>query len=163
MAGGLALDGVLTRLVPTTEDDLDLLATWFAAPDFVEHWGGVPKSREEVAEKYVGRRRPRVESFLVLAQGIPMGYAQYWHAGVAKGGIDIVLAPQARGRGLGPDAARVLVAHLCQDLGWRCVTVDPARGNVRAVRAWEKAGFRQVSCDGEDLLMEFSCSEGRQG
>jgi len=163
MADGLVLDGVLTRLIPTTEDDVDLLAQWFASPDFVEHWGGVPISRDEVAEKYVGRRRPRVESFLVLAQGTPVGYAQYWHAGVAEGGIDMVLAPEARGRALGPDAARALLAHLGGNLGWRRVTVDPVRGNVRAVRAWEKAGFRQVSSEAENLLMEFTFPEGRQG
>lgn len=163
MADGVVLDGVLTRLVPTTEDDLDLLAKWFASPEFIEHWDGVPKSRDEVAEKYVGRRRPRVESFLVLAQSTPVGYAQYWHAGVAEGGIDMVLGPNARGRGLGPDAARALLAHLGGNLGWRRVTVDPVRGNVRAVRAWEKAGFRQVSSGTENLLMEFRLSEGRPG
>ncbi|WNI20539.1 GNAT family N-acetyltransferase [Streptomyces sp. ITFR-16] len=154
MADDQSPAGVFTRLVPTTEDDLDLLAGWFAAPEFVEQWGGVPYSREEVAEKYVGRRRPRVGSFLVLAQGVPTGYAQYWYAGEAEGGIDMVLTPEGRGRGLGPDAARALVAYLREVLGWRRVTVDPAAGNLRAVRAWEKAGFRTVSSDGEHLLME---------
>lgn len=158
MADGVVLDGVLTRLVPTTEEDVDLLALWFASPEFVEHWGGVPMSRDEVAEKYVGRRRPRVESFLVLAQGTPVGYAQYWYADVAGGGIDMVLEPQARGRGLGPDAARALLAHVGGTLGWRRVTVDPERGNVRAVRAWEKAGFRPMSGGAENLLMEFRFS-----
>jgi aminoglycoside 6'-N-acetyltransferase len=156
MADGVVLDGVLTRLVPATAADLDLLAEWFASPDFVEHWDGVPKTRDEVAEKYVGRRRPRVESFLVLERSTPVGYAQYWHAGAAEGGIDMVLVAEARGRGLGPDAARALLAHLGGNLGWRRVTVDPVRGNVRAVRAWEKAGFREVPGEGENLLMEFS-------
>ncbi|MEU1350860.1 GNAT family N-acetyltransferase [Streptomyces sp. NPDC005795] len=159
MADGVVLDGVLTRLVPTTEDDVDLLARWFTSPDFVEHWGGVPLSRAEVAEKYVGRRRPQVESYLVLARGTPVGYAQYWHADDAEGGIDMVLGPEARGRGLGPDAARALLAHVGGNLGWRRVTVDPARGNVRAVRAWEKAGFRPVSSEAGNLLMEFRFSE----
>ncbi|MEU1466994.1 GNAT family N-acetyltransferase [Streptomyces sp. NPDC005761] len=155
MADGLAVDGLMTRLVPTTDDDLDLLATWFATPDFVEHWGGTPQPREVVAAKYVGRRRPDVESYLVLAQGRPVGYAQYWHASSAdEGGIDLVLTPEARGSGLGPDAACVLVTHLFGRLGWRRVTVDPVAGNVRAVRAWEKAGFRQVSCEDGQLLME---------
>ncbi|MFI8483980.1 GNAT family N-acetyltransferase [Streptomyces rubrogriseus] len=163
MGDGVVLEGALTRLVPTTEDDVDLLSRWFASPDFVEHWGGVPLSRDEVAEKYVGRRRPSVESFLVLAQGTPVGYAQYWHAGVAEGGIDMVLAPEARGRALGPDAARALLAHLGGTLGWRRVTVDPVRGNVRAVRAWEKAGFRQVPNAAKNLLMEFTFAEDRQG
>ncbi|MCF3962307.1 GNAT family N-acetyltransferase [Streptomyces fuscigenes] len=155
MVDETVVHGVLTRLVPTTEDDLDLLARWFASPDFVAFWGGVPKSREEVAEKYVGRRRPRVRSFLVLAGGGPVGYAQYWQAGGAEGGIDMVLVPEARGRGLGPDLARALLAHLVGDLGWRRVTVDPERGNVRAVRAWEKARFRRVPSEGDTLLMEF--------
>lgn len=163
MADEVVLDGVLTRLVSTTEDDVDLLAQWFASPDFVEHWGGVPMSRDEVADKYTGRRRPRVQSFLVLAQGRPVGYAQYWQADVAEGGIDMVVVPEARGQGLGPDAARALLAHLGGNLAWRRVTVDPLKGNVRAVRAWEKAGFRPVANQGEHLLMEFRFSGGRQG
>jgi aminoglycoside 6'-N-acetyltransferase len=155
MADDLSLDGLLTRLVPTAERDLDLLATWFATPAFVEHWGGEPQPREVVADKYVGRRRPRVESYIVLARGEPVGYAQYWHAAVAgEGGIDMVLIPESRGRGLGPDAACTLVTHLFRDLGWRRVTVDPAAGNARAVRGWEKAGFRQVSYEDGQLLME---------
>ncbi|WP_137233355.1 GNAT family N-acetyltransferase [Streptomyces sp. BPSDS2] len=172
------LDGVLTRLVPTTEDDLDLLAGWFASPDFVAYWGGVPLSRDEVAEKYVGRRRPRVQSYLVLAEGAPVGYAQFWHADAAEdgteerteggmedgveGGIDLVLQPDAQGRGLGPDATRALLAHLGGKLGWRRVTVDPVRENVRAVRAWEKAGFRQVPSEIGELLLEFRFPEGRR-
>ncbi|THA70168.1 GNAT family N-acetyltransferase [Streptomyces sp. A0642] len=155
MADDLAVDGVLTRLVPAAEGDLDLLAAWFATPAFVEHWGGVPQPRAVVAEKYVGRRRPRVESYLVLSREEPVGYAQYWHADAAdEGGIDLVLTPEARGRGLGPDAACALVTHLFGRLGWRRVTVDPVAGNARAVRAWEKAGFRQVSCEDGRLLME---------
>ncbi|MFE7001255.1 GNAT family N-acetyltransferase [Streptomyces griseus] len=160
MAAHVVLHGRLTRLVPTTEDDVDLLARWFGSPDFVEHWGGLPLSRDEVARKYVGRRRPSVESFLVRVHstGTPVGYAQYWHAGAAEGGIDMVLGPQARGRGLGPDAARALLAHLGGRLGWRRVTVDPLRENRRAVRAWQKAGFRQVSNEAEELLMEYDLS-----
>ena len=156
MSDGFTLEGRSTRLVPTREEDLDLLAGWFADPGFVEHWGGVPLSRAEVAAKYLGRRRPRVESFLVLARGAPAGYAQYWRAGPDGGGIDLVLHPAARGRGLGPDAARALLAHLHGERGWRRVTVDPEASNVRAVRAWEKAGFRRVAGPSADglLLME---------
>ncbi|MFI7387275.1 GNAT family N-acetyltransferase [Streptomyces sp. NPDC049813] len=145
----------MTKLRPTREDDLALLARWFADPDVVEHWGGVPLAPAEVAAKYVGRRRPQVGSFLVLAQEVPVGYAQYWHAAGAEGGLDMVLLPGARGRGLGPDAAGVLLRHVCTTLGWTRVTVDPATENVRAVRAWEKAGFRHVSGDAESTLLEY--------
>ncbi|MGW8986793.1 hypothetical protein ACWGQ9_29595 [Streptomyces parvus] len=42
------------------------------------------------------------------------------------------------------------------------MTVDPERENVRAVRAWEKAGFRQVPSETGELLTEFRFTEGRQ-
>jgi RimJ/RimL family protein N-acetyltransferase len=51
------------------------------------------------------------------------------------------LIPHARGRGLGPDAARALAHHLRDERGWTRVTVDPYLSNERAIRAWRKAGF----------------------
>ncbi|MEV6847740.1 GNAT family N-acetyltransferase [Actinoplanes sp. NPDC051411] len=107
--------------------------------------------RDPIAGRLV---RPDVESFVVLAGDAPVGYAQYWHANQTEGGIDLILAPQARGRGYGPDAARALADHLLGDLKWSRVTVDPAADNRRAIRAWEKAGFQHVGADGEGLTME---------
>ena len=51
------------------------------------------------------------------------------------------LIPAARGRGLGPDAARTLARWLLSAGGRRRITVDPDSSNERAVRAWKKAGF----------------------
>ena len=59
-------------------------------------------------------------------------------------GLDGYLVPEARGRGLMPDAARTLAQSLLAE-GWQSVTVDPYASNTRAVRAWEKAGFVEVS------------------
>ena len=148
------LGGCLVRLRPVNEEDLDLLAGWFGDPGFIDHWGETPLTRQEVAEKYVGRRRPDVESFVVLVADVPIGYAQYWHAGTAEGGIDLILDPRWRGRGFGPDAADALANHLLRNLHWTRVTADPVATNARAVRAWEKAGFHRVGQNGGELLME---------
>lgn len=148
------LSGRLVRLRPVDEDDLELLAGWFGDPGFIEHWADTPLTRQEVAAKYVGRRRPDVESFVILADGIPVGYAQYWRGGTAEGGVDLILEPRVRGRGYGPDAADALARHLLQHLRWTRVTADPAATNARAVRAWEKAGFRSVGPSGAALIME---------
>ncbi len=133
--------GRLVDIRPATEDDLDLLAGWFADPEFVRWWGGEPLTREVVAHKYVGRRAPAVESYVVEERGRPVGYIQSWTDDSGQsGGIDLVLVPSARGRGLGPDAGRALAEHLVRR-GRTPVTVDPALDNLVAIRAWEKAGF----------------------
>lgn len=148
-------------LVPAAEEHLPLLAEWFADPEFVRNWGGRPLSREEVAAKYIGRRRPAVVSFLVLRGDAPVGYAQYVTAGPHEGGIDMVLLPHVQGRGHGPDAARALIRHLHTVAGWDRVTVDPEASNSRAIRAWSKAGFRPVGPRGSQLLME--CRPAQNG
>jgi aminoglycoside 6'-N-acetyltransferase len=72
------------------------------------------------------------------------------------------LIPEARGRGLGPDAARAMTEHLLHERGRERVTVDPYAWNEGAVRAWERAGFVEVSRHEADeehtapwILMEF--------
>ncbi|WP_405558548.1 GNAT family N-acetyltransferase [Streptomyces sp. NBC_01171] len=157
--GGIV--GEVTSLIPATEEHLSLLAKWFADPEFVRNWGGRPLTREEVAAKYTGRRRPAVVSLLVLKGAEPLGYAQYVTAGPHEGGIDMVLLPHAQGQGYGPDAARALVRHLHTVAGWDRVTVDPEASNRWAIRAWSKAGFRPVGPWGSQLLME--CRSAHNG
>ncbi len=152
--------GRLVELRPATEDDLDLLAGWFADPEFVRWWGGAPLTRDVVAHKYVGRRAPAVESYVVEEHGEPVGYVQAWtDDGGRSGGIDLVLVPAAQGRGLGPDAGRALAEQLARR-GWDPITVDPALDNLVAIRAWEKAGFVSEGewpdhPDGPSLRMVF--------
>jgi hypothetical protein len=43
-----------------------------------------------------------------------------------------------------PDAARALAQRLLAG-GWAYVTVDPYEWNERAVRAWARAGFVEIS------------------
>ena len=78
------------------------------------------------------------------------------------GGRALFLVPTARGRGLGPDAARAMTRHLLDERGRSRVTVDPYTWNEHAVHAWGKAGFLPVSIHEPDdehtarwVLMEF--------
>ena len=152
--------GGRTTLRPATHSDLDLLAGWFADPTFVEWWGGTPLARDEVAAKYCGAREPGVESFVVQNGSEPIGYIQSWtDDGGVSGGIDLVLLPEQQGYGLGPEAGRALALELAAR-GWSPITVDPALSNLRAIRAWEKAGFASEGewldhPDGPALRMVF--------
>lgn len=75
----------------------------------------------------------------------------------------MILVPEARDQGWGPRAARMLIEYLKRERGWHDITVDPAQGNGRAIRAWEKAGFRiqrrwDDHPDGPAVLMRLSDS-----
>jgi aminoglycoside 6'-N-acetyltransferase len=121
------------------------------------------------AEMLLRLARPDVDAYIVEARGAPVGYLQAWFDEVdpAAGGLDMFLIPSARGRGLGPDAAHAVALHLNAN-GLVHLTVDPYVGNPRAIRAWERAGFRPTGEREPDaehtepwLLMVFDAGAAR--
>jgi aminoglycoside 6'-N-acetyltransferase len=159
---GLRLHGQLTDVRPATEDDADMLVAWHADPDVSRYWDGETFTRDEMLQRLA---RPRVDAFIVEANDEPVGLIQAWwdEDPPSQGGIDMFLIPAARGRGLGPDAARALVRHLRDERGWTRVTVDPYAWNEPAIRAWRRAGFVDVeACAADDehlapwLLLEWA-------
>lgn len=133
---GLLVRGRLTALRPATGDDVERLCAWHADPEVARYWDGETFTHEEMAERLA---RAGVDAWIVEASGEPVGYLQ-----THPEGLDMFLIPSARGRGLGPDAARAMAEHLLAS-GRARVTVDPYEWNESAIRAWERAGFVEVS------------------
>jgi aminoglycoside 6'-N-acetyltransferase len=156
---GFPVRGELTSVREATADDVDLLVRWHADPEVSRFWDDEVFTREEMKARLA---RPGVEAFVVEASGEPVGYVQVWTDDGRSGGLDMFLVPDARGRGLGPDAGRAVARHLRDERGWEPVTVDPYLWNERAIAAWRKAGFEPAG-EGEPdddhasrwLLMEF--------
>jgi aminoglycoside 6'-N-acetyltransferase len=140
---GVPLHTELTTVRAATEEDVDLLVAWHADPEVSRYWDGETFTR---AEMLLRLRRPRVDAFVVEAGDEPVGFMQAWwdEDPPSQGGIDMFLIPEARGRGIGPDAARALARHLRDERGWTRVTVDPYKWNEHAIRAWRRAGFVDV-------------------
>jgi aminoglycoside 6'-N-acetyltransferase len=138
------ISGAGVNLRPTSEHDLELLSGWFTRPDVNRYWGGVPLSVEEVAAKYIGRRRPLVECFIVEVEDTPVGWIQYHIDGERRGGIDLVLLQEHRRRGVGRAAANAIVDYLLHELRWSEVTVDPAEWNEDGKQFWAAIGFAFV-------------------
>lgn len=139
--------GRMTQLRVATADDVERLVAWHADPDVARFWDGETFTPAEMSERL---ERPDVDAWIVEAEGVPVGYLQVWGDGRAEGGLDMFLVPAARGRGLGPDAARAMADHLLDACGWPRVTVDPYTWNEQALRGWRKAGFVAVSHHGAD-------------
>jgi aminoglycoside 6'-N-acetyltransferase len=125
---------------PAKDADADLLVQWHDDPEIARYWDDERFTREQMLDRL---GRSDVDAYIVEADEEPVGYLQTWRAGDA-GGIDMFLVPGARGRGIGPDAARAVARHLLDLRGWRRVTADPYLWNEPAIRAWRRAGFRDV-------------------
>ena len=63
----------------------------------------------------------------------------YRHAG-----IDIYLSARGQGQGLGTEAVALMARFLFGQRGHHRLTIDPAAANHRAIRCYEKVGFRRV-------------------
>jgi aminoglycoside 6'-N-acetyltransferase len=151
---GVLVRGRLTTLRPADADDVDRLVAWHADPEVARYWDGETFTHAEMEDRLT---REDVEGWIVQEEDEPVGYLQ-----VHPAGLDMFLVPTARGRGLGPDAARAMAEHLTSERCRKRVTVDPYAWNESAVHAWERAGFVEVSrheAGGEYtapwILMEF--------
>ena len=116
----------------------------FDAPEVTRWW---PTPDADELRDLVENRDPDADVWLIDVEGRVVGLIQayeehdpmYRHAG-----IDIVLHPDAHGRGLGPEAIRVLARHLFEDRGHHRLVIDPNAANARAIHVYEKLGFRTV-------------------
>ena len=134
---------------------------WQPTPSFAE-------LEEEYGEHFAGISG--VKPYLVIADGSPIGYIQsYTPMGSGDGwwtdehdpgarGIDQFLAnAEDLGHGLGSRVVRTFIAELFADADVTRVQADPSPQNRRAIRAYEKAGFRALrevdTPDGRALLM----------
>jgi RimJ/RimL family protein N-acetyltransferase len=172
-----------------TEADLPLLREWLARPHLREWWREEQLSVEALREKYLPRiaGTHAARPFLALLDGEPAGYIQWYEAGAVAGwwpdapaprvlGIDQFLADGERlDRGLGTAMVKQFVATLFDDPAVTEVRLDPRPDNLRAIRCYEKAGFRSsgeiVTPDGPALMMVLererfvggSAGPGRRG
>lgn len=156
------LVGALTTIRSATPNDVDLLIAWHADPEVARYWDRKTFTREQMVLRLA---RPNVDPYIVAHSGEPIGYLQVWcdTASPEEGGMDMLLIPAARGRGLGPDAARTVAQWLLETGRLRRLTVDPYLSNDRAISAWTKAGFQPVKESEADeehavpwLLMSFN-------
>lgn len=155
-----------------TESDIPLLHDWLSRPHVAEWWRPAP-SIADVRDEYslyCSSDSP-VRAYFVLGDGQPIGYIQsYVVMGAGDGwwpeekdpgarGVDQFLANSEQlGRGLGTTMLRSFLRWLFEDPLVAQVQTDPLPSNHRAIRCYEKAGFRRVAevdtPDGRALLMK---------
>lgn len=153
-----------------TMADLPMLIEWRGRPHVHEWWPNEPAS--DIEAEYAGLTAPESTTipYVVLREGEPVGYIQsYVAAGSGDGWWPNVTDPGVRGidqflahvghlnQGMGTAMVRGFVETLFADDAVTRVQVDPAPDNARAIRCYEKAGFRSDAVietpDGRALIM----------
>jgi RimJ/RimL family protein N-acetyltransferase len=161
--------------IPVTPAHYPLLLQWLNEPHMREWWGDPDEELGFIRDMVEGRDTTR--PFLIAVDGSPVGYIQYWFIGHHQNetwiadnpwlaelpseavGVDLSIGYSDRlSKGIGSAALSSFVTRLIGD-GFQTIIIDPDPANTRAVRAYEKAGFRPVphlkGRTGDTLIMQY--------
>ncbi len=168
---GRRLTGKLCVLRPLDPDDADRLIEIQSEPSVARWW--YPPDPVMMRKRVQGRDDSDSVSLGIERDGRLIGLIQYEEetdSDFRHAAVDMFLATEHQGHGIGPDAMRTLARHLIDDRGHHRLTIDPVLSNTAAIRAYEKVGFRPVGVmrqywrgpDGEmhdGLLMDLLAGE----
>jgi aminoglycoside 6'-N-acetyltransferase len=137
------LHGDRVVLRPLRVDDAPRIAELAAHPEVARWWPDLTEA------ELIGKAKSRRDAggFAVLHDGETIGFIQYHEEldpEYRHAGIDLFVGAPYQDRGLGTDAVRTLARHLVHDRGHHRLTIDPVAHNARAIRSYEKVGFRRV-------------------
>ena len=160
---------------PVTRKDLPTIAAWLAEPHVAQWWDDPEKEIAQIREHIDSIS---VEPLIVELDGKPIAYLQSYDPHMEDGhpyadqpfgtlGIDLSIGrPELIGLGHGTAIVRQFVADLFEEGALR-VIVDPNPANGRAIRAYEKAGFRSIdrrqTVFGDVVLMAMDADDAQEG
>ena len=159
-----------TTIRPILPEDAPALVEILAHPTVARWWGTFDEERVE-KELIVGE--PDLRVYAIEVDGHIVGAIQSYEEPEPEfrhAGIDLFLADEMQGHGVGPTAIRLVARRLIEEDGHHRITIDPAAANEHAISAYEKVGFRRVGTlrryqrmsDGtwiDGLLMELLADE----
>lgn len=133
---------------------------------------------EAVREKYLPRIKEMNDAipYLAYLNGKPEGFIQYYSVsngnpdwwpdepGPGVYGIDTFISDESKlSGGLGTEMMKGFLSFLFKELMANEVRVDPRPDNLRAIRCYEKAGFKRVvqitNPDGPAIMMTVKRDE----
>jgi len=149
---------VVIEFSPLGRGDLELLWEWHHR-DHVARWflPWIPRDHDAAIADWIDmiEGRDSARGHIVLVDGDKAGFIQGYRLAdepdVAKRldlgeeavGADILIAePGLTGRGLGPRVLARFYLGMLEETGLDLAVIDPEVENLRAIRAYEKAGFR---------------------
>jgi RimJ/RimL family protein N-acetyltransferase len=164
---------------PVAVADLALLRTWLELPHMRKWWGDPEVELGYIRDMIEGRDTTR--PFIFSVDGEAVGYIQYWFIGHHQNdtwiadhpwlaelpseaiGVDLSIGDPGRlSQGIGSGVLRAFTERLVGQ-GHKTIIIDPDPDNLRAVRAYEKAGYRAIprlqGRTGDTLIMQYQSND----
>lgn len=163
----------MVRFIRFQEEHLSLLRKWLSQ-DHIKPFWQEPESEQDLKDKFLKKLPLRgVTSFIIEHEGNLIGYIQYYDAKKVGGGwwenensgtfgIDLMIGEKTHvGKGLGAKIITNFISYLrTQESNVSSIIIDPEPTNERAIKAFERAGFKRESeittPDGKALLMRIT-------
>jgi aminoglycoside 6'-N-acetyltransferase len=131
------LRGERVVIRPPRSDDAEAILAILLEPSVSRWWG--PTSLEDVVESFdfalIVEVDGAVAGWMFLEENDDPMYRSV--------GLDISLTSACQGRGIGPEALRLVIWE-CAAKGHHRFTIDPAAANEHAIKAYAGLGFKPV-------------------
>jgi aminoglycoside 6'-N-acetyltransferase len=131
---------------PLTFEDFPLLLEWLSKAHVKQWWDDGEDTLEMVARNY-GEAEEGLERFILVKaeEGCekPLGYFQHYLVSDGSIGIDQFIGEADYiNQGVGTTAIRMFVEMIMREHEPTGIIIDPSPDNKRAIRCYEKVGFR---------------------
>ena len=151
------------------DHDKHFLVKWLSDTEILKYYEGrdIVFDQKKVAKEFIHKRDGTVRC-LVLFAGNPIGYFQYyplgekdmqeWYngeSGMYYGMDQFIGEPVYWNRGIGTLLIRSACVFLTEQLHADKIAMDPQSWNTRAIKTYEKCGFKKVK-----LLPKHEMHEG---
>ena len=136
--------GERLTLCPATLDDVSWLAQIAATPSVAPWWG---EQGEQAWRRRFVEEDEDAHRYVIEEGDSSIGFAQWYEEQDPQhrdAGMDLFLAQHAEGRGRGVEVVRLLARWLIDVRGHHRLVIDPAVANKRAIRCYERVGFRPI-------------------
>ena len=150
--------------------DFPLMLKWLTDERVLEFYGGrdLAYTMETLRDHYADPADEQTTRMIIEYCGTAIGYGQFYPVDYMEFGLqesdDVVYGidqfigePDLWNRGIGTAYVLMLCEWLKAEMEADAVVLDPHKDNARAIRAYEKAGFRIIA-----ELKEHEFFEGRK-
>ena len=161
------------RIRTITPNDFPLLLKWLTDERVLEYYGGRDKkyTLDEIKHHFSEKWNNEIIRVIIEFQGKPIGYGQiykmydelyeeyrYPKSNETVYGMDQFIGePFYWNKGIGTKYTKLVFKFLREQKGANAVILDPHQDNIRAIKMYQKAGFRII----EDLP-EHELHEGKR-